>query len=58
MRQHETISLKKFAHDTKIGQIINDPSNSNELQATLNRLCDWAALWGMAFNVQSATFCT
>jgi hypothetical protein len=44
--------LKKFADDTKLGQIIEQASDTAELQATLNRLCDWASTWGMAFNVQ------
>jgi hypothetical protein len=44
--------LKKFADDTKLGQIIEQASDAVELQATLNRLCDWATTWGMAFNVQ------
>jgi hypothetical protein len=44
--------LKKFADDTKLGQIIEQASDTVELQATLNRLCDWATTWGMAFNVQ------
>jgi hypothetical protein len=44
--------LKKFADDTKVGQIIEGQNDSAELQATLDRLCQWAARWGMAFNVQ------
>jgi hypothetical protein len=43
--------VKKFADDTKLGQIINGVEDINELQQTLNRLCEWAARWGMAFNV-------
>jgi hypothetical protein len=38
--------LKKFADDTKIGQIIESPSDAQELQATLDWLCEWAATWG------------
>jgi hypothetical protein len=44
--------LKKFADDTKVGQIIEGRNDSVELQATLTRLCQWATRWGMAFNVQ------
>jgi hypothetical protein len=44
--------LKKFADDTKVGQVIESVKDSNELQGTLNRLCDWAARWGMCFNVE------
>jgi ribonucleases P/MRP protein subunit RPP40 len=43
--------IKKFADDTKIAQVLSDPSASMELQATLDRLSAWAARWGMAFNV-------
>jgi hypothetical protein len=44
--------VKKFADDTKLGQIINGVDDVNELQQTLNGLCEWASRWGMAFNVQ------
>jgi hypothetical protein len=44
--------LKKFADDTKLGQIVNSVEDVRELQDTLNRLCEWADMWGMAFNVQ------
>jgi hypothetical protein len=43
--------LKKFADDTKIGQIIENLSDTQELQAMLDWLCEWAAMWGMSFNV-------
>jgi ribonucleases P/MRP protein subunit RPP40 len=43
--------IKKFADDTKIAQVLSDPSASQELQATLDRLSAWAARWGMAFNM-------
>jgi hypothetical protein len=44
--------LKKFADDTKVAQVIEKPDDSVELQGTLDRLCEWADRWGMAFNVQ------
>jgi hypothetical protein len=44
--------LKKFADDTKLGQVIECASDTDELQGTLDRLCEWAARWGMCFNVQ------
>jgi hypothetical protein len=44
--------LKKFADDTKVGQVIEQPADSAELQATLDRMFDWAQRWGMSFNVQ------
>jgi hypothetical protein len=44
--------LKKFADDTKLGQIIRDHQDTVNLQATLDSLMDWAAKWGMAFNTK------
>jgi hypothetical protein len=44
--------LKKFADNTKQGQIVNGAEDVRELQDTLDRLCEWADTWGMAFNVQ------
>jgi hypothetical protein len=44
--------LKKFADDTKVGQVIESNNDTTELQGTLDRLCGWAARWGMSFNVQ------
>ena len=41
----------KFADDTKVGQVIEGPDDAEELQGTLDRLCQWATDWGMAFNV-------
>jgi hypothetical protein len=46
--------LKKFADDTKLGQILRDHQDTVNLQATLDSLMDWAAKWGMAFNTKSA----
>ena len=31
--------------------MIGGPDDAAELQQTLNRLCEWARTWGMAFNV-------
>jgi Reverse transcriptase (RNA-dependent DNA polymerase) len=44
--------IKKFADDTKVGQILEGPHSHTELQATLDRLCKWAVDWGMQFNVE------
>jgi Reverse transcriptase (RNA-dependent DNA polymerase)/Endonuclease-reverse transcriptase len=44
--------LRKFADDTKIGQVLDSPASTQELQQTLDNLCGWADRWGMAFNVQ------
>ena len=43
--------IKKFADDTKIAQVIESDSDAGELQASLDRLCEWADKWGMSFNV-------
>ena len=43
-------SIKKFADDTKIMQVIESEEDAAELQNTLDRLCAWARTWGMAFN--------
>jgi hypothetical protein len=34
--------IKKFADDTKVGQILEGPQSHTALQATLDRLCKWA----------------
>ena len=47
----ESQIIRKFADDTKIGQVIEGPEGAKELQETLDRLCQWAVDWGMAFNV-------
>jgi galactitol-specific phosphotransferase system IIB component len=44
--------FKKFADDTKVSQVIENQSDVQELQATLDRLCVWASTWGMKFNVE------
>ena len=43
--------IKKFADDTKLAQVIEGPRDSQELQESLDRLCAWAATWGMSFNI-------
>ena len=43
--------VRKFADDTKVSQVIEGPDDAEELQGTLDRLCQWATDWGMAFNV-------
>ena len=43
--------IRKFADDTKLGQIIDSEADRAELQGCLDRLCKWARDWGMAFNV-------
>jgi Reverse transcriptase (RNA-dependent DNA polymerase) len=43
--------IKKFADDTKLGQIIDSPAAAAELQATLNNIYEWSVTWGMKFNI-------
>ena len=43
--------IKKFADDTKIAQVIEGPECAARLQESLDKLCEWARRWGMAFNV-------
>jgi hypothetical protein len=44
--------LKKFADDTKVGQILENESSAPEIQATLNNLYNWSVAWGMEFNLK------
>jgi ribonucleases P/MRP protein subunit RPP40 len=44
--------LRKFADDTKIGQVLDSPESTRQLQQMLDRLCEWATRWGMSFKVQ------
>ena len=44
-------TLKKFADDAKLGQVVNDTIGIQRLQNCLDDLEDWASCWGMAFNV-------
>ena len=32
--------------------MLNGPEDAEELQRTLDSLCEWARTWGMAFNVE------
>ena len=43
--------LLKFADDTKGMQQIKVPEDRAKLQQTLDKLVEWAARWGMSFNV-------
>jgi hypothetical protein len=42
----------KFADDGKGAKIIRTAADAVKLQQTLDRLCQWANLWGMSFNVK------
>jgi len=46
-----TICLK-FADDTKVGQTIDSTADQELLQRCLDDLVDWAATWGMQFNIE------
>ena len=43
--------LRKFADDTKLGKKMATQQDSTELQESLNKVLEWAATWGMEFNV-------
>jgi hypothetical protein len=43
--------LKKFADDTKLGQVLDSHDSAAALQSTLNKLYDWSVQWGMQFNI-------
>jgi hypothetical protein len=42
--------LKKFADDSKLGQVINGPGSAAALQTSLDNLYNWSVKWGMEFN--------
>ena len=44
--------LRKFADDTKLGKVIRSQEDVDALQEMLVSLEQWAAQWGMAFNVK------
>jgi hypothetical protein len=44
--------LRKFADDTKLGNTVMDPEDRERLQLALNKLCEWAQIWGMEFNIK------
>jgi Reverse transcriptase (RNA-dependent DNA polymerase)/Endonuclease-reverse transcriptase len=43
--------LIKFADDNKGMKIIENETDREKLQSTLNSLCEWASTWDMQFNV-------
>lgn len=43
--------LLKFADDAKLYGKVNMESEINSIKGDLKKLCDWAATWGMEFNV-------
>ncbi len=43
--------LRKFVDDSKLGQTVEKDEDRARLQEALDKLCSWAAKWGMVFNV-------
>ncbi|CAM5112909.1 unnamed protein product [Natator depressus] len=43
--------VAKFAHDTKLHEIVKSQADCEELQKDLSKLGDWATKWQMKFNV-------
>lgn len=49
--------LAKFADNTKVAQIVRSLEESKKLQEALNKLVEWAARWGMEFNMATSKLC-
>jgi hypothetical protein len=45
-------ALRKFADDTKLGNGAETEESRRRLQETLDRLVEWAQVWGMEFNIK------
>ena len=43
-------SVLKFADDTKLAHTVLNERDRDDLQTTLNNLCDWSDKWCMRFN--------
>lgn len=43
--------IRKFADDSKLGHRVQNDSDRQILQQTLDNLCEWADTWGMSFNL-------
>lgn len=43
--------IRKFADDTKLGQVIRSQADRDLLQQCLDKMTAWAKEWGMAFNI-------
>lgn len=44
--------ISKFADDTKLGQLIRNERDRENLQRALDELVKWSEVWGMEFNVE------
>ena len=42
--------LKKFADDTKLAMMIRNELDARQMQANLDKICQWASKWKMCFN--------
>ncbi len=42
---------QEFADDTKLGQVIRSPTDSEQLQNCISKMTEWAETWGMLLNV-------
>ena len=42
--------LSKYADDTKVGGVVDEPEQIENLQIVLNRIMQWADSWQMVFN--------
>ena len=43
--------VSKFADDTKVGHRVTSITDQEEFQSIINKLADWASVWGMEYNV-------
>jgi hypothetical protein len=43
---------KKFADDIKLGQIVRNDRDREVQQESLNKMTEWARVWGMSFNIK------
>ena len=50
--------IKKFADETKIGNVAETTEDRQKLQRAMDMLGQWAETWGMAFNTENAKLCT
>ena len=49
--------IRKFADDTKLGNRAATAEDRAALQSALDRMCDWADKWGMAFKSKNVKSC-
>jgi hypothetical protein len=49
---HWFTEIEKFANDTSLRQVLRTQAGSQHLQECLDRMTEWAEMWGMSFNVE------